>query len=396
MPKAVTVGHIIFKILLEAFTGCYRIYYPFLFNHFPREADWAPFFHHRENIMSPPVIEPDISHVQDGCLNRCAIIINVFCRYNFFYFSSLFTEEEEPLSTDYQTLEDLIENITKPNTGSTAPKRHPSSSNSSAETPRFTVKPPPANIWESEFIGDQGAGQIRLNRWPFSCRYKPMRPTDTVTHVDVRYCSLPLYNHCLCIYFKPWALLFNSLPVGITLTRDAGQKTTKKSSRNSTSSQTSRTSQPLRDFSPICRSEIAPPIFESSRYDSSTVLCSLHAQSCLAPPRLDSSFWIWLDAENFTENSAAEIGDERSTIFPRSSDSSSRQSEEPFRPCSEPSRKKSFQSANSVELRNNQAFYTPKVSGLLFPNSHVYLDVPCNNKVRDIWDRILNSPKSAW
>ncbi|XP_026684202.1 uncharacterized protein LOC103515817 [Diaphorina citri] len=234
-------------------------------------------------------------------------------------------------------------------------KYHQIPPSASEKSPNPKTSLPPLNIWESSLEGIP-------HLWPFSTHYTTARPTDTVTHIDIQYTPVPLYNHCLCVTLKPWALLFNSLPVEIALRRDSSDAGLDSSSREESSSSPTRgnlwrgaTLYPRRTpasrdpmlcprerSSPAQHSVFPDPPREasSSRGENfspdASILCSLDRHSVLSPPRLDSSFWVCLLL-----------------------------------------RGRRFQSTCSLELRSSQAFYTPKVSGLLFPNSFVYVDVLC-------------------
>ncbi|KAI5694172.1 hypothetical protein M8J75_011905 [Diaphorina citri] len=229
----------------------------------------------------------------------------------------------------------------------------PPSASEKSSNPKTSL--PPLNIWESSLEG------IR-HLWPFPTHYTTARPTDTVTHIDIQYTPVPLYNHCLCVTLKPWALLFNSLPVEIALRRDSSDAGPDSCSREESSSSPTRgnlwrgaTLSPRRTpasrdpmlcsrerSSPAQHSVFPDPPREASSsrgenfFPDASILCSLDRHSVLSPPRLDSSFWVCLLL-----------------------------------------RGRRFQSTCSLELRSSQAFYTPKVSGLLFPNSFVYVDVLC-------------------
>ncbi|KAL1449653.1 hypothetical protein WDU94_002138, partial [Cyamophila willieti] len=228
------------------------------------------------------------------------------------------------------------------------------------------------NIWESELADPKTGGGPSLSKWPFPGRYNPMKPTETVSHIDVKYCHLPLYNHTVCIYFRPWALMFNSLPVRVSLKRDRGG--------NLDSSVTKSDSSLRKRDSSVRHLDASLP--------ESSVFCSLDPNSVLAPPRMDTNFWICLElpAEKIKGRYEEMQAQRPSTVETlKGQDKGLKGQPSCAAQTGSHSMKaqdivlkgRSFQSSCSIELRSNQMFYTPKVSGLLYPNSFVYVDTFC-------------------
>lgn len=217
------------------------------------------------------------------------------------------------------------------------------------------------NLWESEFSGPKQG--LRLSQWPFS-RYKAMQPIDTVTHAEVKYCHLPLYNHAVCVYLRPWALLLNSLPVGVTLNSDAALDPKSGPRKSDSTSNFSR---------------------DSSNPESS-VLCYLDPNSMLAPPPLDSSFWICLQLKGRGYDLKAQhVDSQRSDVKGQDVELKGHDVKLKEQCKGQDAKLKgpSYVSTCSIELRSNQMYYTPKVSGLLYPNSFVYVDVFCDQWVSE-------------
>uniref|UniRef100_A0A8D8SCP9 Vacuolar protein sorting-associated protein 13B n=1 Tax=Cacopsylla melanoneura TaxID=428564 RepID=A0A8D8SCP9_9HEMI len=213
------------------------------------------------------------------------------------------------------------------------------------------------NIWESELPDSKtSGGGPTLSRWPFPDRYNRMKPTETVSHIDSKYCTLPLYNHAVCIYFRPWALMFNSLPVRVSLKRDCNGNLD--SSLNK-----------LDSTSLLRKRDSSVRHLDSSSLPESSVFCSIDSNSVLAPPRMDSNFWICLELP-----AGGEMKEQDGELKGRDKELKGH----PLKEQDNELKGRSFQSSCSIELRSNQMFYTPKVSGLLYPNSFCYVDTFCD------------------